>query len=147
MNARVKISSAQTVARLWVEEHRLLGKLQCSLTSQIERKEEHGKTTVERRMRILMDATTTSGGTDKAEVARVIGFTNGRCGSMAAMDAEEFIFRVERQAQLYGVSQDALVIGFGNLMKGLAEQWYWTFQHQHEHASWAETRQAFISRY
>lgn len=63
------------------------------------------------------------------------------------MDAEDFIFRVERQAQLHGVTERALVIGIGNLLTERAAQWYWTYQRQNGNATWVELKRAFIQRY
>lgn len=57
------------------------------------------------------------------------------------------MLQTERQAQLYGVGQGALAIGFGELLKGRAEQWFWTFQHQRPDNTWFELRDAFIQRY
>lgn len=68
-------------------------------------------------------------------------------GEANGLDADDFIFRVERQAQLYGVSNDALVIGFGELLRGRAEQWYWTFQRQYQLATWNQLRAAFLHRH
>lgn len=68
-------------------------------------------------------------------------------GGPKCLDAEDFIFRVETQAKLCGVSQAALVIGFGQLLRGLAEQWFWTYQHQHETSTWAQMKSAFVKRY
>lgn len=68
-------------------------------------------------------------------------------GGPQSLDAEDFIFRVERQAQLHGVSERALVIGVGSLLRDRAAQWYWTFQRQHDGATWIEFKRAFIDRY
>lgn len=68
-------------------------------------------------------------------------------GSAKGLDAEDFVFRVERQAQLHGVSDRALVIGVGNLLRDRAAQWFWTYQRQNGNATWAELKRAFIDRY
>lgn len=68
-------------------------------------------------------------------------------GSPDGLDAADFLFRVERQADLYGVSHGALVIGFGDLLKGRAEQWYWTIQRQYGNITWDDLKHAFIRRY
>lgn len=68
-------------------------------------------------------------------------------GGQTGLDAEDFLFRVEKQAQLYGVSKTALAIGFGELLKGKAEQWYWTYQRQFDGVTWEELRAAFRRRY
>lgn len=85
-----------------------------------------------------------------------LGLAGGHCihkwtlrfdGSPKSLEAEDFVFRAERQAQLYGVTQRALVIGIGNLLAGRAAQWYWTYQRQVEDATWDEFKQAFLRRY
>lgn len=63
------------------------------------------------------------------------------------LDARDFIFRIERQAQLYGVAQQALAIGVGELLTGKAAQWYWTYQRQAPNATWECFKQAFLRRY
>lgn len=68
-------------------------------------------------------------------------------GSSKGLDAADFIFRVERQAQLYGVSDRALVIGVGSLLSGRASDWYWNKQRQAEDMTWPEWKHAFLSRY
>lgn len=68
-------------------------------------------------------------------------------GGANGLDAEDFLFRVERQAELYGVSQGALVIGFGELLRGRAEQWYWTFQRQYGNITWMNLTAAFLRRF
>lgn len=68
-------------------------------------------------------------------------------GGANGIDAEDFLFRVERQAQLYGVSERALAIGIGELLQGRAVQWYWNFQREHENASWEQLKAAFRRRY
>lgn len=68
-------------------------------------------------------------------------------GSAAGLEVEDFVFRVERQAQLYGVTLPALVIGIVNLLSGRAAQWYWTNQRQVENSTWAQFKQALIRRY
>lgn len=68
-------------------------------------------------------------------------------GSSNGLDAADFIFRLERQAQLYGVAQRALVIGIGELLTGRAAQWYWTYQRQAPDAGWDGFRRAFMRRY
>lgn len=68
-------------------------------------------------------------------------------GRADSMDAEDFIFRVERQARLYGVTSHALAIGIESLLTGRASQWYWTYQRQQGNATWAEIKQAFLRRY
>lgn len=68
-------------------------------------------------------------------------------GGPNGLEVNDFLFRVERQARLYGVNDEALAIGFGELLKGRAEQWFWTFQRQYEFATWEELKDAFIQRY
>lgn len=68
-------------------------------------------------------------------------------GGTQGLDADDFVFRVERQAQLNGVSTQALVIGIGNLLTGRANQWYWTYQRRYPQATWEEFKAAFIGRY
>lgn len=68
-------------------------------------------------------------------------------GSPSGLDASDFIFRVERQAQLDGVTQAALVIGIGDLLTDRASQWYWMYQRKDEGLNWGELRQAFINRF
>lgn len=68
-------------------------------------------------------------------------------GVAKGLDAEDFLFRVERQAQLNGVSTQALVLGIGNLLTGRASQWYWTYQRQFQDASWNQLKHAFLGRY
>lgn len=68
-------------------------------------------------------------------------------GGPDSLDAEDFLFRVERQAELYEVSQGALVIGFGELLRGRAEQWYWTFQRQYGNITWLDLTTAFLRRF
>lgn len=68
-------------------------------------------------------------------------------GGPNSLDAEDFIFRVERQAQLYGVTLRALTIGFGELLTDRAAQWYWTFQRHAADTTWEEMKQAFFRRY
>lgn len=63
------------------------------------------------------------------------------------LDAEDFVFRVERQAYLYGVSTRALVIGVGNLLTGRASQWYWTNQRVYQNATWEQWKKAFLRRF
>lgn len=45
-------------------------------------------------------------------------------GGPNSLDVEDLLFRFERQAWLCRVKDDALVIGFAELLKGRAEQWY-----------------------
>lgn len=68
-------------------------------------------------------------------------------GGAVGLDVEDFLFRVERQATLYGVSRCALVIGIGNLLTGRALQWYWTFQREEENATWEQLKVAMTQRY
>lgn len=68
-------------------------------------------------------------------------------GREGGLPADDFIFRVERQAQLYGVAPGSLVIGFALLLQGKAEEWYWTYQRQYRNATWRQLRDAFIERY
>lgn len=68
-------------------------------------------------------------------------------GSPTGIDIDDFLFRVERQAQLNGVSEAALVIGIGDLLTERAAQWYWTNQRKGGAQNWTELRQAFIRRY
>lgn len=68
-------------------------------------------------------------------------------GSPNGLDIDDFLFRVERQAELYGVSHAALVIGIGDLLTDRAAQWYWTNQRKGGTLNWMELRQAFLRRY
>lgn len=68
-------------------------------------------------------------------------------GGANGLDASDFIFRVEQQARLYGVSPQALVLGFGNLLRDRAAQWYWTSQRQFGYVNWEDLKAAFIRRY
>lgn len=68
-------------------------------------------------------------------------------GSSLNLDAEDFIFRVERQASLYGVTTRALTIGVGDLLTGRASQWFWTHQRQHRDITWEQWKSAFFSRF
>lgn len=68
-------------------------------------------------------------------------------GGANGLEAEDFVFRVERQAQLYGVANRTLVIGIGELLRGRAAQWYWTFQREHGQATWNQLKEAFLRRY
>lgn len=68
-------------------------------------------------------------------------------GNSSNLDAEDFIFRVERQANLHGVTTRALTIGIGDLLTGRASQWYWSHQRQNEHITWEEWKGAFLRRY
>lgn len=68
-------------------------------------------------------------------------------GSATSLSAEDFIFRVQRQAQLYGVSDGALVIGIGNLLVGRASEWFWTFQKNFGDVTWVQLKRAFLRRY
>lgn len=68
-------------------------------------------------------------------------------GVSGSLSAEDFIYRAERQAQLYGVSERALALGVGDLMTGRAGQWFWTYQQQMPNATWAELKAAFLRRY
>lgn len=68
-------------------------------------------------------------------------------GAPGGLDAEDFLFRVERQAQLNGVSPAALVLGIGDLLTDRASQWYWTYQRRGEALSWEDLKDAFIRRF
>lgn len=68
-------------------------------------------------------------------------------GSSQGRDATDFLFRVESQAQLYGVSNRALVIGIGNLLSGRASQWFWTNKRRFHDATWEEWKHAFLLRH
>lgn len=68
-------------------------------------------------------------------------------GAADALPIDEFLFRVERMAQLDGVTQAALVIGVGALLTDRAAQWYWTNQRKPGEQTWGELKQAFIRRY
>lgn len=68
-------------------------------------------------------------------------------GAPNSLKIDDFIFRVERQARLHGVSEGALTIGVGDLLTDGAAHWFWTFQRKYEDATWNELRQAFIRRY
>lgn len=68
-------------------------------------------------------------------------------GGAGGLQAQEFIFRVEDQARFYGVEPGALVIGFGMLLRGRAEEWYWIYRRQHVDATWVQLRGAFVERY
>lgn len=68
-------------------------------------------------------------------------------GGIRGLDVEDFLFRVERQASLYGVTNGALVIGIGSLLTGRAQQWYWTYQRQFQNATWEELKRALTNRY
>lgn len=59
------------------------------------------------------------------------------------LHADDFIFRVERQAQLYGVANRTLVIGIGDLLRDRAAQWFWTYQKQNKNATWEQLKSAF----
>lgn len=72
---------------------------------------------------------------------------NLRFDGHGPIDANDFIFRTERQAQLYGVAQQALVIGVVELLSGKAEQWYWMYQRRTPDATWVEFRRDFLQRY
>lgn len=68
-------------------------------------------------------------------------------GGDNGIDAEDFLFRVERQAQLYGVSERALSIGIGELLQGRVVQWYWNFQREYANATWDQLKEAFLRRF
>lgn len=68
-------------------------------------------------------------------------------GAADALPIDEFLFRVERLAQLDGVPTAALPIGIGVLLTDRAAQWYWTGQRKQGDETWAELKQAFIRRY
>lgn len=68
-------------------------------------------------------------------------------GSTSGIGIDDFLFRVERQAQLDGVSDAALALGIGDLLTDRAAQWFWTFQRKGEYFSWNELKQAFLRRY
>lgn len=68
-------------------------------------------------------------------------------GSPSGIDIEDFIFRLEKQAELDGVSHAALVIGIGDLLIDRANQWYWTFQRRTVQPTWNELKEALIDRY
>lgn len=70
-----------------------------------------------------------------------------RFSGVGGLDVEDFLFRVEHQARLYGVAPGALCIGIGNLLTGKALQWYWTYQRDHGVGTWQELKEAFLSRY
>lgn len=63
------------------------------------------------------------------------------------LDADEFMFRVERQAQLHGVTERALSMGFGGLLVGRPLQWFWTFQRKYGDRPWPELRDEFVVRF
>lgn len=68
-------------------------------------------------------------------------------GGSNGLDAEDFVFRIERQAQLYGVANETLAIGIGELFEGRAAKWYWTFQRQHARATWDQIKEEFVRRH
>lgn len=68
-------------------------------------------------------------------------------GATSDIDVEDFIFRVERQAQLNGVSHAALAIGLGDLLTERAATWYWTYQRAGECGDWFELKRALLQRY
>lgn len=68
-------------------------------------------------------------------------------GSPTDIDVEDFIFRVERQAQLNGVSHQALAIGIGELLTDRAAKWYWTYQRNGVCNNWNELKQGLLRRY
>lgn len=72
---------------------------------------------------------------------------NLRFDGHGPIDANDFVFRLERQAQLHGVAPQALVIGIVELLSGKAEQWYWMYQRRSPDATWDEFRRAFLERY
>lgn len=72
---------------------------------------------------------------------------NLRFDGHGPIDANDFVFRIERQAQLYGVAHQALVIGVVELLSGKAEQWYWMYQRRTPNATWTEFRRDFLQRY
>lgn len=63
------------------------------------------------------------------------------------MDAYDFIFRIEKQARIHGISAQTLLIGIGDLLEGRAAQWFWTFQQQRINATWDQLKTAFMRRY
>lgn len=73
----------------------------------------------------------------------VIRFDGGQNG----LGAEDFIYRAEQQASLYGVTGKALAMGIGDLMAGRANQWFWTFRRQMPDANWSDFKLAFLRRY
>lgn len=68
-------------------------------------------------------------------------------GSPTGLGIDDFLFRVERQAQLDGVSNTALALGIGDLLTDRAAQWFWTYQRKNERLTWVDLRDAFIRRY
>lgn len=68
-------------------------------------------------------------------------------GAPNSLRVEDFLFRLERQARLHGVHEDALVIGIGDLLVDRAADWYWTFQKKFDDASWEDLKSAFVRRY
>lgn len=68
-------------------------------------------------------------------------------GAPKTLDVDDFLFRVERQARLHGVSDGALAIGVGDLLTCGAADWFWSFQRKFDNPTWFQLRQAFIRRY
>lgn len=68
-------------------------------------------------------------------------------GLPGGIEVEDFIFRLERQATLNGVSHAALAIGIGDLLTDRAAVWYWTYQRKTECEDWIELKRALIRRY
>lgn len=68
-------------------------------------------------------------------------------GAPNGLDIDDFLFRVERQAELAGVSHAALVIGIDDLLTDRSAQWNWTNQRKGETLNWTQLRQAFLRRY
>lgn len=68
-------------------------------------------------------------------------------GTPGGLDVEDFIYRVEQQAELYGVTHQALRIGVVHLLSGIAEMWYWTNQRNAPGGNWATFKEALIRRY
>lgn len=63
------------------------------------------------------------------------------------MEVDDFIFRVEWQAQLYGITDSTLAFGLGELLTDRANQWFWTYQRATECANWNQLKQALIQRF
>lgn len=68
-------------------------------------------------------------------------------GAPGGIEIRNFIFRLERQATLNGVSHAALAIGIGDLLTDRAADWYWTYQQKTECNDWTQVKSALIRRY
>lgn len=68
-------------------------------------------------------------------------------GSSTGLEITDFLFRVERQAQLNGVATAALAIGIGDLLTDRAAQWFWTYQRKGMGLRWDQLREAFVRRF